>query len=210
MLFNIKLKTKNGNDVKKKQTITVFFRLKFKKGLTTTAEYTYRIIYGNGVQDPKRVLTLKDTKTINTFEGFTLRVLLNLCHIVANISKINNLDPDFILFISPDLTASKNNSWMYLKSIFYRPVEKKDEILNDLLKKFDKAYDSDWDVKKCFKHGFRKEELDLLKEFVDRNPNTKFMSIDPNHDPQKYSKSLIVCQDLQDRLDRKPGIFQQI
>jgi len=42
----------------------------------------------------------------------------------------------------------------------------------------------------------------MLKAFADSNPNTVFMTIDPHRDPVKYSKSLHVCGDLGDRIDR--------
>lgn len=203
-MFSIKLKTKNGNAVSKKQVITVFFRLHYKKGLRTTAEYTYRIIYGsNKVHDPGRVFSLKDQKSIKSLEDFTLKVMLNFCHIIANITQAENIDPDFIMFISPDM-ESKNKSWMFLNDIFRKAKENEDGV-----KVVPANFEDLWDKLRCDKLGINMGELDLLREFVEVNTNTKFMNVDPNRDPKKYAKSIQICAHLQDRIDRKPEIFKE-
>lgn len=212
-VFSIKLKTKAGNDVKKKETLTVFFRVKYKKGLKTTAEYTYRIIHSNGIIDPQNVLSLKSTKDVNSMEDLTLKVMLNLCHIIGKITEKHNIDPDFVLFMSPDLEAKKNKSWMYLSSVFKRPdvkdnkgkIKKKasnEKVYNNWLADIDKNYAEEWSEEGCKKFKIKKDELDMLKYFAEGNPNTVFMTIDPNRDPVKYAKSLHICGMLQDRIDR--------
>lgn len=208
MIFNIKLKTKNGNDVKKKQTITVFFALNFKAGVPTIAEYTYRIVYGNGkVLDPGKALTLRDTKQVSRIESLTLRVLLNLSHLVARLTEKYNIDPDFVLFISPDLDFKKNNSWKYLKTIFKKEVvEKEDESQSTIirsLKAFQPAEFNINDPQQCGKLNLRVEELRMLDEFVEGNPNTHFMAFDPNKNVMKYGKSIAICNELNTRFTKK-------
>ena len=51
--------------------------------------------------------------------------------------------------------------------------------------------------------GVKDKEIQLLKEFVNLNKNTKFMNIDPNRDPQKYAKSIVICTELLQRLNRQ-------
>jgi len=213
-LFSIKLKTKAGNDIKKKETLTVFFRLNYKKGLKTVAEYTYRIIHSNGIIDPQNVLQLKISKDVNSIEDLTLKVILNLCHIIGKTTQVHNIDPDFVLFMSPDLEGKKNKSWMYLSSVFKRPNVKdkkgnikksahNEKIFNNWLTEVDREYTKEWTEDECKKLRIKKTELDMLKDFADGNPNTVFMTIDPNRDPIKYAKSLHICAMLQERIDRK-------
>lgn len=204
-IFSIKVKTKSGNDIKKKETFTVWFRLAYRLNALTrkrTVEYTFRVAYSGGAIDPKAVLELKAGTNVNSIEDLTLKVLLNLCHLLASLSKTKDINPDFILFMSPDLEGKKNKAWMFLKDVFGRDKVKDDGgFLDELMDMYDH-----WDVNQCNRLGIRKEELDMLKDFVDRNPNTVFMNIDPNKDPKKYAKSIAICSDLQDRMDRK---FQQ-
>lgn len=187
-LFNIKLKTKNGNDIKKKETFTVFFRLKYKKNTLTkrvSALYTYRIMYSKGTIDPKRVLELKDSNLVTNIEDLTLKVMLNFCHIIGKITQTENIDSDFVLFMSPDFDSKLNRSWMYLKDVFDK----------------NSKYDDNWTDKDCKRFELKKAELDLLKDFANLNPNTKFMNIDPNRDTIKYKKSIGVCTALKERID---------
>lgn len=214
-LFNIKLKTKNGNDIHKKETISVFFRLKYSKGLKTTAEYTFRIVHSHGVFDPQSVIEIKNPKNVESLEDLTLKVLLNLCHIIAKISSKYSVDPDFILFLSPDF-GGKNDSWQYLQDVFKRPKMEKNQKapkttligLNNWLEDFQSDYENLWNKKYCKQKGIKKEELDMLKQFGDLNSKTYFMSIDPTRDPKKYAKSIHVCNMLQDRIDRNPQIAE--
>lgn len=223
-LFSIKLKTKNGNDVHKKETVSVFFRLKYSKGLKTTAEYTYRIIHSHGVVDPQTVLEIKNSKNVESVEDLTLKVLLNLCHVIAKISSLYNIDPDFILFLSPDF-GNKNDSWQFLQDVFKRPkFEKTDEkgvkktyaqkVTNlkevNWLEDFTSDYHTTWTSNYCKKKGIKKEELDMLKEFGDRNSSTCIMSIDPTRDSKKYAKSIHVCNMLKDRIDRNLQITELV
>ena len=201
-IFNIKLKTRNGNDVKKRETITIFFRLNFKKGLKTTAEYTYRIIYSKGVKDPQVVLALKNSQEVESLEDLTLKVMLNLCHIIGIITKVENISPDFINFISPDF-GGKNKSWRYLIDAFKKKKPpQEDGLLEALITSLDVGYEENWSEDKCNKMKIKKEELDLLKAFTDLNPNTVFMTIDPMRDSEKYAKSISICNQLKDRIDR--------
>jgi hypothetical protein len=206
-LFNIKLKTKNGNDIKKKETFTVFFTVSFKKGLKPIAEYTYRIIHSNGIEDQKRVLALKDAHMVKSIEDLTLKVMLNFCHILGTITKRFNVDPDFVLFISNEFGNKNNKSWQFLSDAFKRPRKTNDkgkpvEVAPDWMDALTIDYEDRWDDKQCKKFGVKKEELDLLKAFGDLNPNTMFMTIDPERDKVKYAKSLGVIAALKDRIDR--------
>jgi hypothetical protein len=217
-IFNIKLKTKSGNDVKKKETFTVFFKLNYKKGLKTTAEYTYRIMSSSGNSDPRRVLELKDPHKVKSIEDLTLKVMLNFCHIIGGMTQKNDINPDFILFMSPDL-GGKNRSWQFLSETFkgvkiHVPEDPLDDPLDpetktqSLLLTEDRDFDNKWDEINCQRYGIKKEELDLLRSFVKLNPGCHFMSIDPERDPKKYAKSIHICSMLQDRLDRKLEIFE--
>jgi len=132
-LFSIKLKTKNGNDVKKKESITVFFRLKYKAGLKVTAEYTYRIIHSRGIDDPRKVLQLQAAKDVTCIEDLTLKVMLNLCHILGKITKVHNITPDFVMFMSTDLGGKDkkgkefNKAWHFLRDALAKPKPDKDK-----------------------------------------------------------------------------------
>lgn len=216
-LFSIKLKTKNGNDVKKKETFTAFFRIKYAQGLKTKAEYTYRIIHSNGVDDPQRVLELRAAKDVKSLEDLTLKVMLNLCHIIGQLTQKHNVDPDFILFMSPDF-GDKNASWKFLQDVFRRPKAEKDKkgnfikqvVMkeNNWLDEYTRDYDSIWTKEQCKKFKIKKDELDMLKAFNDMNSNTMIMSIDPNRDKTKYAKSIHICSMLQDRIDRNLQITE--
>lgn len=201
-IFNIKLKTKNGNDIKKKETFTVFFSVDYKKNAYTkkvTAEYTYRIIYSGGIDDPKRVLELRNSQSVESLEDLTLKVILNFCHIIGQISQRENIDPDFVLFMSLDFNGKKNKSWTFLKDVFNRP--KKDEKVTNFLDRFNDLVEN-WTNKDCEKLKIKLKDLEILRKFVEINPNTVFMTIDPMRDKQKYSKSIAICYALQDRIDR--------
>lgn len=206
--FSIKVKTKSGNDIKKKETMTAYFRISYKNNALTrkkTAEYTYRIMHSGGIEDPRRVLEIKDVATVLSTEDLTLRVMLNMFYILTKITEKHNINPDFIMLVSPDLDGKKNKSWIYLKSIFKRVYDRPAETVDEFtgIRELQAPYELEWDEKQCEKLGIRREDLDKLKAFVDLNPNTVFMNVDPNIDKVKYSKSLGVCQALQDRMDRK-------
>lgn len=217
-IFNIKLKTKSGNDIKKKETFTVFFRINYKKGLTTTAEYTYRIMTSKGIIDPKRVLELKNKNDVTGVEDLTLKVMLNFCHIIGSFTKANDINPDFILFMSPDL-GGKNKSWQFLKDAFSGikiqvpkdpnadPFAPDSEYITETLTE-DRDWDNRWDESLCTRYKIKKTELDLLRQFVILNPSCHFMSIDPERDPKKYAKTIHICSMLQDRLERKIDMFE--
>src|SRR5690349_11270281 len=191
MMLNIKLKTKSGNDVKEKQTITVYFSLNWKNGLTKTTDYTYKIIYGkNKVLDTGKVNSLKFNKDIYKIESFTLRVILNMCFILKGFIQEYNLNPDYVLFISNELDIKKNHSWMYLGTIFARRdnteiIKGKNIFEIDTVKV---GYEA-WDNNYCQKFNINKFELDCLKKFVDNRPTVKFKMIDPKRDKGKYAKS---------------------
>lgn len=184
-IFNIKLKTKSGNDVKKKETFTVFFRLNFKRGVVgkSIAEYTYRIMSSKGVTDTRRVMELKNPKDVKSLEDLTLKVILNFCHMIGGITKAHDINPDFILFMSPDLNGKINKSWQFLKDTF------ENKAVN-------------WDEGLCSRFKINKDELELLQAFVEINPGCSFRSLDPGMNPIKYEKSIHICNMLQDRIDR--------
>jgi len=219
-VFSIKLKTKAGNDIKKKETFTCLFRLRYKKNAITkkiTAEYTYRIMFSGGAADPKSVLEIRDSHLVDSIEDLTLKVVLNLCHVVTKLSADHKLTPDFVLFMSPDLDSKKNKAWTFLKDALHheKPKKKKAEevtldnykfkLVNHLEKKDDKwNYDfKQWTESVCKKLGIKKSELLMLKDFVELNPTTTFMSFDPNRDKERYKKSLVICDHLQERIDRQ-------
>jgi hypothetical protein len=215
-LFNIKLKTKAGNDIKKKETFTCLFRVKYKKkgaNKKITAEYTYRLFYSKGVEDPQRVLQLKNSHLVGSIEDLTLKVMLNFCHIIGNITKAHNIDPDFILFMSPDFENSKSKAWMFLNDAFRRPKKEEKKKIDadnpfDWLNEYTEDFERQWTEERCKTLNIKKEELNLLKSFADLNPNTMFMTIDPNRDKQKYAKSIHICSMLQDRIDRNLQITE--
>jgi hypothetical protein len=215
-IFNIKLKTKSGNDIKKKETFTVFFRVNFKKGLTTTAEYTYRIMSSKGVVDPKRVMELKNKNSILSIEDLTLKVMLNFCHIIGGMTQANDMNPDFILFMSPDLESKKSRAWQFLKDAFSGvtidvPANDKDDPFDPKTPtiKEEIDFDSRWTEEMCRKYKIVKDELELLRKFKLMNPTCRFMAIDPGRDPKKYAKSIHLCNMLQDRLDRKVELWEE-
>jgi hypothetical protein len=219
-IFNIKLKTKSGNDIKKKETFTVFFRLNYKKGLKTTAEYTYRIMSSKKVVDPRRVLELKNPKEVTSIEDLTLKVMLNFCHVIGQITQEFDINPDFILFMSPDFEGKKNKAWQFLKDAFTGikiqvpkdpnadPFALGTEYVSEILTD-DRDFDNRWDESMCSKYGIKKVELDLLRTFAKLNSSCHFMTIDPGRDPIKYAKSIHLCNMLKDRLDRKIDIFDE-
>jgi len=211
-MFHIKLKTKNGNDIRKKNSITIFLKLHYRKSLKTEAVFTYRIMYGNGIKDPQKLLSIKNSSSVKSIEDLTLKVILNLCHIIASISIAEDFDPDFVMFISPDFSAQINKSWKYLIDVFKRPQLDKidaDHDIDNWMKIFDEDYRERWTEEECKKLNIKKEELDMLKDFADRNPNTKFMTIDPNRDKTKYAKSLSICSMLEERIFKKENEEEQ-
>jgi len=190
-MFNIKLKTKNGNPIKQKETFTVFFKMKYKYNTLTKqnlAEYTYRIMHRTGIQDTGVVYRMKEN--VRSIEHMTIRVLLNCVHLVGKLTKSSGINPDFVLFISPDFESDQNMSWKFLNDCFNHEVKTKN-------------FKSAWNKENCDSYKIFKEELMLLRDFSDLNPNTKFMTIDPNRDKIKYRKSIIVCDALNDRLNRQ-------
>lgn len=219
-VFSIKLKTRAGNDIKKKETFTCLFRLKYKKNAITkkvTAEYTYRVMFSGGAADPKSVLEIKNSHLVESIEDLTLKVVLNLCYVIGKLSTDYNVTPDFVLFMSPDLDSKKNKAWTFLKDALHheKPKKKKAEevtldeykfkLVNHLQIKEDRwSYDfKSWTESECKKLGIKKSELQMLKDFVELNPNTNFMSFDPNRDEKRYAKSLVICEHLQERIDRQ-------
>ncbi len=190
-MFSIKLKTKNGNLLKQKETFTVFFKMKFKHNALTKqshAEYTYRIMHRTGVQDTGTVYKMKDQ--VQSIEHMTIRVLLNCVHILGKLTKSSGINPDFVLFISPDLDGKINKSWQFLNDCLDHNVKKA-------------TFRNKWTKNTCTDFKIVREELMLLRDFADLNPNTKFMNIDPNYDKVKYQKSITVCDALNDRLNRQ-------
>jgi hypothetical protein len=209
-VFSIKLKTRNGNDIKNKETITVFFRMKYRKGIKTQAEYTYRIVSTGGIRDTLTVMELKNSGTMKSYEDMILKVILNLCYLVGKISGEQNIDPDFVLFMSPDLSMPKNRAFMFLQDIFFRPDNKvpsssltreQTEIV------LDTTFKENWTRDRAKKLGLKLEELEMLHEFSIKNCFTKFMFIDPTRDTVKYAKSIYICNMLQDRIDRNFSSF---
>lgn len=186
-IFNLKLKTKNGNDVKKKETFTVLFALNYKRGLKTTAEYTYRIMSSRGIIDTGKVMGLKDADKVKSREDLTLKVILNFCHLIGKMSQKYNIDPDFVLFMSPDFGGT-NNAWKFLKDVFDTKT----------------IHTSGWDEAQCHKLGINKIDLDYLKAFVAMNPDCHFMTIDPERNNGKYARSIHVCGELKQRFEGQP------
>lgn len=225
-IFNIKVKTKNGNDIGKKVTFTVFLRIKHKKNLLTKrieAMYTYKIMYGDHkTYDPKKALKLKN-ENIKSFEDFTLKVFLNMAHIIASISKKENLEPDFILFMTPDLAEKGNRSWTFVRDVFMKPgdaVIKQSpfnvDSLADILDSSgsmkatgfkeqptmsDEEFRDIYTEKYCKKMEIERDEIFMFKTFRDLNPNTTFMLIDPQRNAVKYSKSIAICNQLKERFE---------
>lgn len=190
-LFNIKIKTKNGNEIGKKVTFTVWFSVFYKKNVLTknhSAYYTYSIRYGEKQNDPKKVLELKDFKNVKSIEDLTLKVILNFCHIIEQIVKAENLNPDFILFMSPDFDGKKNKSWMFLKDAFDKNID-------------EAKFNKEWDKKECNRLQVSKSAMELVKIYQDLNKNTKIMTIDPNRNPIKYKASISICHGLKERID---------
>lgn len=182
-IFNIKLKTKNGNDVKKKQMFTVYIKTTFKKHALTgrfRGFYTYRIMHNNGIEDPVCALELKNSENINNSDDFIMRVLLNMCHILVKLTDKYKIDPDFILFITPDLQRAGFGA---IRNILDANNEKEYERKN---------YSQ-----------LREEHVEILEKFVKNNPNTSFRLIDPEKNKEKYAKSIKVCGYLKSTLESK-------
>jgi hypothetical protein len=181
-IFNIKLKTKNGNNVKDKVVFNIYFQLKYSKGLTTRTAYTYRIYYGNKdnskIKDTRGVFEIKDSNNVISGEDLTIKVMLNLIHIIVGISKKENLNPDAICFISTDFNTS-NLVWRALLPMFRR---------NDI----------PMDVEFS---RMTVEPVEMLKSFVNINPNVSFSYIDPKKDTTRYAKSIIICSQLKGRIE---------
>ncbi len=211
-IFNLKLKTKNGNDIKKKETFTVFLTVNYKKSSLTNkakiAEYTYRIMYSKGTEDIKRVLQLKDYENIKSVEDLTVKVVLNMFHLIGKITKKLDVDPDFILFISPIFGDKKNRSWTFLKDAFNVPPQGSTHKTSYVCTR--EEYEEKWGMGVCNKLGVNKDEVDLIRDFSELNSLTNIMTIDPNKDAKKYAKSINICNALQDRLDRNLQITEQV
>jgi hypothetical protein len=209
-MFKINIKTKAGNDIKNKETFSVYFRLHYSKNVFTKrikAYYTYSIMWSKGKIDPNKVMELKNSNNVHSLEDLTLKVIPNLCHVVANITKRYDLTPDYITFISPDLLGKKNKSFLFLKDIFGRKFQGQipSSSFVDVLQS-EGAFDSTWSDFQCSRIGIKKDELILLKEFVDANFSTNFRHLDPNLDVIKYKKSIDICNSL---LVRMSGYIEE-
>lgn len=182
-IFNIKLKTKNGNDIKHKVVFNVYFQLRYVRGLKTTAVYTYRVYYSkegqSKIKDTGGVFEIKDNTNVISREDLTIKVMLNLIHIMVNIAKEEDLDPDVITFVSTDFD-NLNLVWRVLSPIF-----KRKEIVLEHVKQ----------------SRMIEETVDTLKTFVDINPNTNFNYIDPRKDKTRFAKSIAVCLNLNKRIE---------
>lgn len=201
-VFSIKLKTRNGNDVKKKETITVFFKTKYRAGIRPTpSQFTFRIMSSQGVYDTLKVYDLKD-RTFS-YEDMMLKVIINLCHMVEKLSKDGNYDPDFILFMTPDLQTPKNKAFMFIKDIFFRPESKTS--IQTLTKEqieltLDTIFSENWDAIRCSLYKLKYDELEMLQQFSKKHCLSKVMFIDPSRNPVKYAKSIHIIKMLEDRL----------
>lgn len=203
--FNIKLKTKNGNEVKKKQSFTVFFKLNYKVNPfsnKTIAEYTYRIMHGDKVYDSRAVMAIKDSKSVSSFEDLTLKVILNMIYLISKVCEEEDITPDLIMFITPDFKGSINRIVVHINKIFNSSKDFNNEDLTRN-ENFIKGFTESKHIKKI---GVKGSDLEMLIEFVKKNPFTKFIAYNPNVDPIRYKKSLYICQQLQDRISRNPEL----
>lgn len=195
-IFNIKLKTRNGNDIKEKVVFNVYFQLKYVKGLKTTAIYTYRIYYSNKgesrVKDEEAVFEIRDSDGVISKEDLTIKVMLNLIHIISNITKEENLDPDGICFFSTEFTTN-NLVWRVLNNVFKKDRSKKIHIA----------------APEVAQSRMIPDTVDILLNFVILNPNVSFYHIDPNRDSVRYAKSIIVCSQLKGRIEELQMAKQQ-
>lgn len=219
-VFSIKLKTKAGNDVNNKQSFTAFFKLKYEKEAINVAEFTYRIMAGEEVIDPNKVIKLKNSNSIQSIEEATLRVIINLTHIIMKICEERNVSPDGIMFISTNLKArntkkrgvggkvARNRSWVFLRdTLRLIPLKDGKEGTAAFPKPFVSADYSEWTEERCTNYKISKDNLDILRKYVENNPNTRFVAFDPNVSPEKYAKSIHICDTLENRLIGQQNLF---
>lgn len=191
-LFNIKLKTKNGNDVKHKITFTAWYAINYHKNALTnkkTAEFTYRILSSDGhVIDPQCVLELKDKTAVTSREDLSIKVIVNILTIIGKMSEVNLKGvPDFILIFSNELDNEVSQTWRFTSPIFDRAKVTK------------LTYE---------RNHVKKETVSLLRDIVTKNPTTKFMAFNPKRD-KKHIKSEKICEALKERLERSPKVEEQ-
>lgn len=193
-VFKIKIKTKNGNDIKNKQTFTVFFVYKITTSLLTgktEARYTYKIFYNKGVYDKKTVFTLTNETKEFSKNLVLVKIVINMLHLINSIAKKENILPDTILFISPLLKA--NNTLTMIDSFI---TVGKDTVFNSTheVKEFYKGHTK--------KHGINDDCLDLLIQKSKNLSQTYVKWINPSEDKEKYAKSIGICNQLTERFNR--------
>jgi hypothetical protein len=108
--------------------------------------------------------------------------------------------------MSPEFDSKNSKAWMFLQDVFKRPKleekqNKKDFDITKILRSLNDNYTNSWTDSECVKMKIVKKELDMLREFSQANPNTVFMTIDPNRNKEKYAKSIKICSKLADRFD---------
>lgn len=187
-MFNIKLKTKNGNDIKHKEIITAYFRTNFSKNVLTKsnfAEFTYRVLYKDVVIDPQVVLEMKNPEKIQGREDLILKTMLNCAYVMTKISDEYNIHPDFLMFISTDFDSAFSGAFPICMNVFEKD-RKTGRFLNTL-----KNYNSNME-----------ENTKLLRALSEANPNTKFMVVNPAKEPRKYAGSIKICDWLDERMNR--------
>lgn len=178
-LFKINIKTKNGNDIKNKQVFNIIFKTKFIKNVLTGETkglYNYTIIYGHHkVLNINKIFTMVESKS---HLDLIMKVIMNMFHIISHLSEKDNINPDFIIINSTDLSPG----------LVYNVLNK--ALNKETLRKEDrKVVDS--------------KALEMIGNFVKLNKNVKFMTINPTSKAygDKYKRSKDICDGLEKQLD---------
>lgn len=157
-ILKLKLKTKAGNNVDKKETFTCVFASNKKESLINGVPpslFSFKIVYNGGLYDTGEVYQLKD----HNHSGLeaSLKIMLNCLHVISRISEKENITPDRVMLISADFNLGLDQS----------------QYAAQLALSGDAAC-----LKTLDTHGFAApDEIEFLKEFKKINPNTQFLVI---------------------------------
>lgn len=186
-MFKIKVKTLSGNDIGKKQNFTAFFRTGFGAG-TNKSYFNYRIISPQG----NKISSVHEVKSATSKSDLVLKCIINVLFFIDKEIQKFGIVPDFITIISPELNVDYSKAWLFTKEYL---------TLNANISSL--AYDYEEHDELCRRHKVDKSLAEHLRKYRDKYPSAKFLLIDPERDANKYMKSLHICKDLKDQLDRQ-------
>jgi|ERR1044072_420743 hypothetical protein len=186
-MFKIRLKTLTGNEVGKKQTFTGFFKIKFGAG-TKDSHLACTFITPEGItRDTVRIYYIKSARSKC---DLVIKSVVNILFLMDKIIEKYKIKPDFITLISPELSAEYSRSWILFKETIGLSQGTESKSLEELIDICNKCY---VDI----------EAVNKLKYYRDKYPLTKFLTIDPNRDKEKYKKSLQIYSKLEEQLERQ-------